>query len=465
MGPFCDRQRRGCRAGWFCLALVACLAPPAALRAAPADGVYYTKKRTFLIPYQTDGNEQRVKRVLLHMSDDDGRTYRKYAEAGPNDRYFRITALQDGRFWFAVQTQDTTGLLHPPSLDLIQPSLKVCVDTRPPTVALRSATPTTANAAIEWDVRDDNAGVDVTSLRVEYTSPGARDPIPLPAPQLAMGYYQWNLSGPGPVTVRLTVRDKAGNAAEQTITLTPGGTSPYPGTGTGTYENRNPDVTIVKSKTVTLSYQLTDVGESKVKSIEIYWLKGASQDWEKFKADESPTQQGDLYTVQVTVPEQGRYGFKLIAHSGADLSEPAPKRGDRPDLWVEVDTEPPEVKVGKLEMGKGPMHGRLTIRWTATDKHMAARPIRLSYSDETKAQWTVFAENLANDGVYVWDITTARDKLPFKVYVKVEAVDQAGNTGSAVSTELVPTDLSIPRAKILRAADGPGVSNVQVSQP
>jgi hypothetical protein len=462
MGPFCDRQRRWKPAGLLGLALIAWLAPLAGVRA--ADSTFYSNKRDFFIPFQTDPTGPRLQRVFLHYSLNSGSSYSEWGSAGPADKGFKFRATRDGWYWFAVQTQDTAGLKHPPTLDYIQPALKVCVDTQPPSVVLRSATPTTANAAIEWDVRDDLAGVDLNTLRVEYSFPGARDAVPLPVAQVAVGSYQWNLSGAGPATVRLTVRDKAGNLAEQSITMTPGGASTSPGVGPGTsIEPRPGDATIVNSKSFSLTYQIEDVGVSKVKSIEVYMVRGNGLDWEKLK-DEMPSQDGTNLKVSVTVPDQGRYGFKLIARSGADLSEPPPKKGDRPDLWVEVDTEPPDVKIGKLEMGKGQFHGKLTIRWTATDKHMGTRPIRLSYqdSDKTDSPWVVFAENLPNDGTYVWDISTARDKLAsiFKVKIKVEAVDQAGNVGSAVSNDSVPTDLSIPRAKIIGAS---GVSKVEVT--
>ena len=119
---------------------------------------------------------------------------------------------------------------------------------------------------------------------------------------------------------------------------------------------------------------------------------------------------------------------------------------------------PPAVKLTGVKMGEGLNRGRLTISWEATDRHLAARPIRVSYGENkdstNAADWKTIAENLSNSernaGSYIWDIQSVQgNKLPDKVYIRVEAVDQAGNLGSAVSPEPVPTDMTIPRVRRL----------------
>jgi len=46
------------------------------------------------------------------------------------------------------------------------------------------------------------------------------------------------------------------------------------------------------------------------------------------------------------------------------------------------------------------------------------------------------------------------DPLPYQFYVRVEAIDRAGNVGEAVTADRVKVDLSLPRAKILDVVPG-----------
>src|ERR1700722_1093605 len=119
----------------ICIALAGGLACPRDKRRSP-NGVFYSPKYNFLIPFSTDPNDKRIKSVILHVSEDQGRTYSVAATAtapGPNarpeDKVFRFNATKDGLYYFIVQTQEFNDALHPPKLDNLRPGLKVCVDT------------------------------------------------------------------------------------------------------------------------------------------------------------------------------------------------------------------------------------------------------------------------------------------------------------------------------------------------
>jgi hypothetical protein len=148
---------------------------------------------------------------------------------------------------------------------------------------------------------------------------------------------------------------------------------------------------------------------------------------------------------------EGRYGFTIIAKSGVGFSDPPPAVGDEPQLWVEVDETPPAVHLLSAEVGRGPETGTITIRWTAADKFLADKPITISYASADGSpvkQWTTIASNIANDGKYVWKMP---DGVPFKMYIKVEAVDQAGNVGKDELQQPMPVDLKIPKVTIIGA--------------
>jgi hypothetical protein len=464
MGPMTDsRWRRS--AGLLGLALAALLpAPPARAEAAAAvgpasaDGVSYLNKRVFLIPYATEGGDRRVQKVILHVSEDKGRRYFESGSTANPSGQFKFTTDHDGEYWFAVQTVDVQGKYHPETLELVQPGLKVFVDTAPPVITLGPA-PARDGAAVEWTLSDDRgSGVDLRTLKLEYLPPGGREFLPVNDVQPSvLGSYRWTSA---PLRVRLSVKDRCGNLAEKEIALTSGAgpSGPGPGPGAGTLPDAPAGVVMVKNKTFNLTYDTENEGSSGVKAVEIYYFfvgpDGKDGDWMTLTKDAPPK---GPYTVNVE--KEGRYGFTLIARNGSDLSDPPPKRGDRPQMWVEVDEKPPEVKITSLEMGKGLSYGRLTIRWTATDPHLAARPIKVYYGpsppDPDGKSWKLLAEGLSNSdrnaGFYVWDIQGFKEKLPpGRVLIKVEAVDQAGNVGSDVSKESVPTDLTIPRVRSVK---------------
>ena len=69
--------------------------------------------------------------------------------------------------------------------------------------------------AVEWDIRDDNSGPDLTTLRAAYRPAGvnAAPWIELPVQQLANGQQAWTPVGnAAQYEVRVQVRDKATKA-------------------------------------------------------------------------------------------------------------------------------------------------------------------------------------------------------------------------------------------------------------
>jgi hypothetical protein len=432
-------RRRG--AGPLALALLAALAGPPAARAQGAE-ISYTQQPNFRIPFTVDPSDRRTQQVLLHVSEDDGRTYQYVASAAPSEKGFRFTARHDGWYWFTVQTQDQEGRLFPATLTLAQPGLKVCVDTRPPTVGLRPAESPGYPLAVQWDVRDETSGPDVYTLRIDYRPSGGGTWTPLAVQQAVVGQHAWTpAAAAAQYDVRLQVRDKAGNAAEQTVTLAPGagraaGVAPGP-VAPPPAASAPGNLIMVNTRQVRLNYSIEDVGPSKVKGVEVWWTRDARA-WEKYPQEAPPEP-----PFVCTLPGEGRYGFTLIAKSGVGNAERRPQPGDLPQIWVELDETKPVVRLVSVEVGRGAEEGTLAVRWTAADKNLAANPITISYRDED-GQWKPVASNLPNDGRYVWRMPPG---VPYQFAVRVEASDQAGNVGSDETRQAVAVDLKVPKVR------------------
>src|SRR5262249_12438893 len=160
-----------------------------------------------------------------------------------------------------------------------------------------------------------------------------------------------------------------------------------------------------------LNYSLADVGKSDVATVEV-WRTTDTRKWDK--VNEEPPRKPS--TVTIKVPTEGRYGFSLIARSGVGLGEAPPAPGALPQGWVQVDMTPPNVRLDRVEVGRGPDTGKMLIRWTAFDPFMASNPITLAYRGNADQPWTPIATKLANTGEYIW---TMPAELPYQIFIRV----------------------------------------------
>lgn len=414
-----------------------------------ADSIFYTREKSFQIPFHLDPGETRVRDVILHVSMDDGKTYDQVAAAKPADANFRYHSRGDGWYAFVVQTEDNEGRYYPTNPRLVKPGLRVCVDTRPPEIELRSVAPREGTVAVDWKIRDPN--LDLVTLILDYRAQNAKEWLPLNVRQLAEGQFSWTPSGTGQFEVRLRVNDKAGNLGTATTVVTPvaGG-----GGGTPTPPGGNTRVIHVKSKTFNLTYKLGNVGPSKCDKVEVWTTQDSTRSWMRYDTSENTG------SAKITVTREGRFGFTIIPISGVGLAERRPRALDQPQIWVEIDEKPPEVKLIDVHVGTGPDIGKLTIRWTAKDAFLQAQPIELSYRVKPDDEWKpLVPQRLENTtGVY----EGKSDGLPYMFFVRVQAYDEAGNVGSDQTTTEVKVDLKIPKVE---SVDVIGVEVVPTMPP
>lgn len=408
-----------------------------------AQQSYYADQPSFVIPVIPDPSDRRTSAILLHVSEDYGKSYQYVATASPTQRGVPFKAPRDGWYWFAVQTQDSTGQLNPATMTAAQAALKVCVDTQAPTVLLKQGQPNKdGTQTIEWELRDEN--LDIATMRLEYRAQGSRDWVPLPAQQIPAGTHVFNPGITTPIEVRLTVRDKARNVGEQIVSGgTRGGTSGGSGTG---------QVIMVRSRRFQFNYKIDDVGPSDVSRVEVYYTRDNGRTWRKYEAD-APKEPPCI----LEVPEEGRYGFTLVARSGVDLGEQPPKAGDPPHIVVEVDETKPVVRIINAEVGRGADLGLMTLTWTASDRYLGPTPVSISYARESQGPWTPVLKDLPNTGRHVWKLPP--EGLPFQFYLRVECTDQAGNIGVSASASPVKVDQNLPKARVV------GVEVAPAGQP
>jgi hypothetical protein len=201
--------------------------------------------------------------------------------------------------------------------------------------------------------------------------------------------------------------------------------------------NKKVPTLLVKDRKLKLNYNVTDVGPSGISSVEL-WATRDGTTWQRYSNEPPPA--GPLC---VHVAEEGKYGFSLVVKNGLGVASAAPKTGDAPQMWVEVDETQPSVQVTDCAVSQC---DSLMIGWTASDLHLANDPITISTAVSKEGPWTVVASGLANTGRYVWKMPK---DVPYEFYVKVDAMDTAGNVGSDHTPRAVKVDLCQPKGAIV----------------
>jgi hypothetical protein len=198
----------------------------------------------------------------------------------------------------------------------------------------------------------------------------------------------------------------------------------------------------INSKRIRLNYEVKEVGRSGIGGVEL-WYTRDGRTWQKYPgvSQSSP--------CAVDVDDENLYGFTLVARSGAGVGKQPPQPGDTPQVWVEVDVTKPVVRLLGVEAGSSSKSGTVSILWSATDKNLHAAPITLCYATQSSGPWVPIASHLANTGRYVWKLPA---EIPNRFFVRVEAIDRAGNIGAAQTPSAVLGDLSQPSVEIINVS-------------
>lgn len=200
---------------------------------------------------------------------------------------------------------------------------------------------------------------------------------------------------------------------------------------------------LVNSTRISLSYELKNTGPSGVSGVDV-WQTRDGRKWERIAqtVERKPP-------AVVEVEGEGLHGFTIIPRSGVGLARKPPVAGDTPQVWVEVDLTPPQLKLEEVVVHSGKDTGKVTIRWSASDKNMSGEGVVLSYSESPIRPWKTIAANARNNGTFTWQMP---EGAPYRFYVRIEVRDNAGNTSIAQTPDPVVVDLSTPETVISGAS-------------
>jgi hypothetical protein len=174
-----------------------------------------------------------------------------------------------------------------------------------------------------------------------------------------------------------------------------------------------------RSRTFSLDYTIEALRGSAVADIELWGTEDGGTTWQKWGSD--PDRQSPF---EVQVGNDGFFGFRMVIIGTDGLIGNRPHPGDTADMWINVDTEQPAIKLTRAVYGEGPDAGKLVIAYACRDNNLHERPISLYYSERPNGPWVTIASGQSNSGIYLWK---AEPGLPQQVYLRVQAVDRAGN--------------------------------------
>lgn len=204
--------------------------------------------------------------------------------------------------------------------------------------------------------------------------------------------------------------------------------------------NDKAPIQIIGSKRFRLNYGIDSIDPSGVARVDLWTTTNEGRTWQIWGND--PDNQSPF---PVEVKDEGKYGFRVVIHSNDGLTGQGPSSGDAPDMWVLVDTSSPLAKITSVPYGRGEEAGRLVINYSVADPFLTLRPITIGYASNPEGPWNLIGDGIRNEGRFVWKPT--RD-VPDRIFLRIDAIDRAGNVGTHVLSQSIDVSGLIPRGTI-----------------
>jgi hypothetical protein len=194
------------------------------------------------------------------------------------------------------------------------------------------------------------------------------------------------------------------------------------------------------TKTFSLDYRVDNDPGSPIRDVELWGTTDQGQTWSVWGSDPDRRTPFDI-----EVETDGLFGFRMVIIGSNGLASNRPRNGDNADAWIHVDTNTPYVKLTSALYGTGGEAGSLIIEYQAKDEYFGDRPISLFFGETPEGPWQVISRHVRNQGRFAWP---ADPNLPPTIYLKMEAMDSAGNIATSVLDLPVNVEGIAPRGRI-----------------
>jgi hypothetical protein len=175
----------------------------------------------------------------------------------------------------------------------------------------------------------------------------------------------------------------------------------------------------VNSKRFRINYQIDAIEAADLKEVAVWATRDGGKTWNRMGSAADP-----MGPYPVEVDGSGLYGFRLVIAGQNGTKGRLPQPGDPADKWIQVDVDPPLVKIKSAPYGTGSEAGKLVVEWEVHDAQLALRPLTLAYSTAAQGPWTAIESGLRDTRRFVWAVP---DNGPERVFLRLTARDEAGN--------------------------------------
>jgi len=195
---------------------------------------------------------------------------------------------------------------------------------------------------------------------------------------------------------------------------------------------------MVNSRSFELEYEIDSVGPSGIAKVELWGTRDGGRTWSSIGADAD-----NRSPMNISVPAEGIYGFRIVVQSGSGLGGRPPGPGDMPEIWIGVDLTKPLGRITAAEVAADT--SELLVKWEASDERPDPRPITITFGGAVGGPWMPVASGLENTGSYRWRLD---NRVPDQIFLRLEVRDEAGNVGLFELPEPVSLDRSRPEGHI-----------------
>ncbi len=197
-----------------------------------------------------------------------------------------------------------------------------------------------------------------------------------------------------------------------------------------TYKGR--PLMLSRSRRFSWDYAVDAAGTGRpVGSVELWGTRDGGVTWQRIAIDDDRTS-----PIDVALEQSGLIGFRLELAAEGERVQP-PRSGDPPQCWVGIDETPPVVTIHSVVSANEPTatgEEMLAVAYASEDPLIVPLGVKLQFSPNSEGPWATVADGLEATGRYLW----APDRsVPARAYLRIEAVDAAGNVGYAVTPEPV----------------------------
>lgn len=175
----------------------------------PSADEKHLSKPKFRIPVALQAEKvASLQGVLLYVSTNRGKSWELHGRIKPDEGSFQYLAKSDGVYWFKVAVLDKQGNQEPRDIYQTEDCMKIVVDSIQPEVKL-TAEKQDSSIQVRWNVREDNP--ELATMKLEAKIPGGDTWLPVQIKPGLSGSGTLQVPQQGPVELRLSLADRAGN--------------------------------------------------------------------------------------------------------------------------------------------------------------------------------------------------------------------------------------------------------------